>query len=230
MLVLLCSCASTQRDLAAEPEHSQEEAFFAFPIPVAEKVSKAVKPDSDVSKVKEILCNGSVPRVNPKASFVVKYPDTKGMVLSDAAELKERHMQLIRDFLKYHYFAAISGEVDQGEEYQEFVSVFGKPKYASDLALLRATYTFKIPRPTLERLFKAWGDLNAVYWGWRYETGQWSSRLALENSPFMWTKYLANQTELTESPQSDQGIRFDILLRLDLWCAHGIAATDLISR
>jgi hypothetical protein len=207
---------------------SADDSSMAFPPRIGEKMGKIAQNKEDVSKMKSVLCFNNKPKFRPKAIFTVKYPSTPNMVLDDALKAKKKQMQLIRDYLKYYYFAAISGDVDKGEEYEAFKEVSGEPVYASDLGLIRGVYTFRIPPKVLEDTFKAYGDLNKQYFGYDYDSTSFSPRLALEHKDWIWQKYLANQTVVKEAPKGDS-IRFQVELDLSMFCSFGVAATDLLS-
>jgi hypothetical protein len=207
-----------------------DEVFLAFPTGIAAKMEKSAQEKADSSLMKPIICNGERPKFRPKAEFTVKYIDTPGMVLDEASKLKQKKMQSIRDYLKYYYFVGISGDVPKGDEYDAFVEQIGEPIYASDLGLLRATYTFKMPPQTLETVFNAYGSLNKQYFGYDFDTGRYSPKLAIEHRDWMWQKFLANQTVVKEAPRGSDSISFHVELDLSMFCAFGLSAVDLVSK
>jgi hypothetical protein len=217
--------------LALYPQNSMaDDVFLAFPTGIAEKMEKSAKEKADPGLMKPIICNGSEPKFKPKAHFIVKYVEASNLMLDDASKLKQKKMQNFRDYLKYYYFAGISGDVDKGDEYQAYVEQVGEPIYASDLGLLRATYTFKIPQETLEGVFKAHGALSKQYFGYDFDTGKYSPRLAVEHRDWMWQKFLANQTVVKEAPKGNDFISFHVELDLSMFCAFGLNAMDLVSK
>jgi hypothetical protein len=211
------------------------EVFYAFPPGIMQKMNAVAAAKGDVSYLKAVICNGAQPKFRPKAEFTVKYPDTAGMIIDEAAKEKQEKMQSIRKYLKEQYFAGISyvegvSDVLPAHKDQEvFAEAFGEPSYASDLGIFRATYTFKIPTEVLEGVFKAHGPGDKKYFGYEYHAGNWKASLAIHYRDSMWRRLMASQTIVKEAPSGDS-VKFQIELDLSIFCAYGISASDLLSK
>ena len=103
--------------------------------------------------------------------------------------------------------------------------------WLEDLAILKFMYSWKIPKEDLTRLFHIPADdSNALqYYGYNFESRQYSASLALEHQGTMWTRMLENQTELSSSSKEDGSILYEMKPDFSAFCKWAVPINALKS-
>jgi hypothetical protein len=187
-------------------------------------------------KVRDQFCSGRTPRLNFEYKTVYSPPHAPGMALDDAAELKKRSLDDFRQFLKKDFFYSTSDEEGSHVLGLGRGNTFFIP-YADDMKLLVNSFTFKVSRPQIAKLtgYKNYSDESfsdnpgIQDWGYDFDSGDYKPSLAIKNAKRMWKSILGSQTTVLESPKANGDVNFTVKLDLTVFCANGIALTDLVS-
>jgi len=96
-----------------------------------------------------------------------------------------------------------------------------------DLAILKSNFTWSIPLPEIEKLFKATSPIDLQYFG--YKDSIFSPALAIQYQDLMWSRVLYNQTELFEMAKYDGSVMFTVQPNFEAFCKWAVPTTSLQS-
>lgn len=94
-----------------------------------------------------------------------------------------------------------------------------------DLAVLKSSFSWRIPKKDIERLFHETDDADLQYFG--YDGDNYSAALALEHQAFIWSRMLENQTEISQSSKADGSILYEVRPSLAAFCKWSVPTAAL---
>lgn len=96
-----------------------------------------------------------------------------------------------------------------------------------DLAVLKTSFSWRIPKDDIERLFHVTDSVDLQYFGYNPENGSYSAAYALEHQSYLWSQMLENQTEVTQTSKEDGSVVYELRPSFTAFCKWAVPTTSL---